>query len=191
VSHRFYLHNPDSLPLLVSKIKAGCSCVSVPELPEPIAPGDSVAIPVTFKSGRYLGYVNKTTKVYAGDEEDAFQSLTIIANVVKKDETTGHIRVIPPQLEWALKDGAVGTDSELLTLMNDGPGKYDVSLLDFPADIVREVKFLQGDKLDREIQILLTLSNERVSPDLQSPSITLSFEGQDTMIVTIPIALED
>ena len=135
--------------------------------------------------------MKKTTKVFTGDEKEAFQLLTIVANVVKKDEATGHIRVIPPRLEWRLRDGVVGTDSELLTLTNDAPGKYRVSLLDFPADIIREAKFLQGDKLDREIQILLTLSNKRVSPDVRNPSITFSFAGQDTTVVTVPIELED
>jgi hypothetical protein len=177
--------------LEVSKIEAGCSCVSVPQLPEPIAPGDSAAIPVTFKTGRYQGRVRKTTKVYAGDGEEAFQLLTIVADVVKQDEATGHIRISPPILKWTLNDRVIGADSDTLTITNDGPGAYRVSLLDIPSGVVRQAEVRPGNTLYKQAQLFLAPSKERVPPDVRSPSITLSFEGQDTLAVTVPIVLGD
>ena len=73
VNHTFYINNLDSKPLTVTKINAGCSCTSTSEIKDPIAPGDSAAIVITLKSGRYRGKIKKTTEVYTDDLANPMQ----------------------------------------------------------------------------------------------------------------------
>ena len=190
VSHCFYLRNTGATAIVVSKIKAGCSCISAPDLPDPIAPGDSVAIPVVFKSGRYSGHVRKTTRVHAGDDEVAFQSLVITADV-RSDGLTGLIRVSPPKLKWTIEDGIIVGDEHTVTVLSDGTEKYEVIVLDIPAGIIYEAGFPEGHTLGKEVPIRLSLSREPVSPVPRGPSITLSIAGSDTTIVTVPIELKN
>lgn len=190
VGHRFYVRNTDAKPLVISKIKAGCSCISAPELPDPIAPGDSVAIPVVFKTGRYSGRVRKTTKIYAGDDENVVQSLVITADV-QSDGLTGPIRIDPVKLTWMLKEGKLGVTEDTLTVVSDRDSQYEVTVLDIPGGIVDETAFPEGRTLGKAVPVSLSLSGIPVPPDLRGPSITLSVAGADTTIVTVPIELKD
>lgn len=191
VNHVFYLHNSGNAPLSVDKIKAGCSCTSVSEIDKPIAPGDSAAVAITFKSGRYYGTVKKTSKVFAKDQDKPIQHFRIVANVIKDDETAGDLRLTPPKIEWKMKDAVVGIDADTLSIANAGDDSLEVSIVHVSSDVVDQIELPQDPKLGGQWRMVLRPSKEPIPDEVEGPSITLMFAGSDTTTVTVPIELKD
>lgn len=81
VSFDFEFQNSGNAPLLVSNVKTSCGC-TVPVYPkEPIAPGSSEKIKVTYNAAK-LGNFSKSIKVYTNAEEAPF-ALTIRGDVIQ------------------------------------------------------------------------------------------------------------
>lgn len=81
VSYNFEFRNTGNAPLLVSNVKTSCGC-TVPAYPkEPIAPGASETIKVTYNAARE-GKFNKKISVYTNASEQAY-ALTISGEVVE------------------------------------------------------------------------------------------------------------
>lgn len=190
VSHRFYLYNVGSSPLSVLKIKAGCSCTSVSKIEQPIAPGDSAAIVVTFKSGRYHGRVKKTTKVYTDDPEASVHHLPIIANVVKAGEPTDDISVTPQKLTWKMDKGIIAVDADTLRITNNGASILAASVLHAPEKIVTEIDLPRSIAPSEATDLILHISNEPMTGESGWLSTTLAFTDPDTTVITIPIEIE-
>ncbi|MFH1686316.1 MAG: DUF1573 domain-containing protein [bacterium] len=188
VSHTFYLHNDSDAPLNVSKIKAGCSCTSTSEINEPIAPGDSAAIEVTFKSGRYKGTVTKTTKVYTDENEAETFRLAIKANVVKNLADAQPIAIEPMHLKAYARDDQVRLAVDTIVVTNSGADSVTVDVLAASA----------GLELDRLPKIVGPGSRVGIpvgvravpSDDSDWLSATLLVIGRDTTRVTIPVQIE-
>jgi hypothetical protein len=191
VSHRFYLYNVGSSPLSVLKIKAGCSCTSVSKVEQPIAPGDSAAIVVTFKSGRYHGRVKKTTKVYTDDPEASVHHLPIIANVVKEEEPTDDVSVTPQKLTWKKDDGIIAVDADTLRITNNGTSILAATVLHAPEKIVTEIDHPQSIAPGEAADLILHISKEPMPDESGWLSTTLGFTGPDTTVITIPIEIEE
>lgn len=191
VSHLFYLHNAGSAPLTVSKIRAVCSCTSVSGIDEPIAPGDSAAILVTFKTGRYHSRVKKPNYVHTDDPENPAQSMQIVANVVKDDEPTGDIAIEPLRLKWKIVEGRIAPEMDSLAIVNNAENPVTVSVLHAPHSVVNAIDLPVEIAPGNAGKALLHISGEAGLSELKGLSITLSFAGQDTTIITIPIEIED
>ncbi len=190
VSHRFYLYNVGSSPLSVLKIKAGCSCTSVSKIEQAIAPGDSAAIVVTFKSGRYRGRVKKTTKVYTDDPEASVYHLPIMANVVKEGEPTDDVSVTPQKLTWKMNNGIIEVDVDTLRITNNGASILAAIVLHAPEKIVSEINLPRSIAPAEAIDLILHISKEPMPGELGWLSTTLAFAGPDTTVITIPIEIE-
>ena len=68
VEHRYAFTNTGAVPLIITRAKSSCGC-TVPEYPkQPIAPGESGEILVTFnttnKTGEQIKPVNLTANTY-------------------------------------------------------------------------------------------------------------------------------
>ena len=71
VSHEFEFTNSGDAPLIIMDVKATCGC-TVPVYPkEPIAPGESEIIKVTYNAAK-PGAFHKKVNVFTNTEEKAF-----------------------------------------------------------------------------------------------------------------------
>jgi hypothetical protein len=190
VSHRFYLHNAGAAPLSVLKIEPGCSCTSVSDIRGPIDPGDSAAIVVTFKSGRYHGLVKKAAKVHTDDPEMTAQNVRIVSNVVRAGEPTGSISVVPQNLTWRIKNGIIVADADTLRITNDSAGVLAVALLYAPEEFVTKMNIPPSIGSGEAADLILHISKKAVLAESGWLSTTLAFAGKDTTIITIPIEIE-
>ena len=118
VVHTFFVRNDGAEPRVVDKIKAGCSCTSVSRVTEPIPPGDSVPITITFKSGRYQDRIRKTTLVFCDGLEEPAYRLVISAHVLKKGEADEGPLVRAERLEWRIADGRWEQSADTVWLIN-------------------------------------------------------------------------
>lgn len=80
VSHDFEFSNQGNAPLLISNVKTTCGC-TVPSYPkEPIMPGQTEIIKVTYNAAK-LGTFNKKITVLSNADEASY-SLTISGEVL-------------------------------------------------------------------------------------------------------------
>ncbi len=181
VSHQFYLVNSGLAPLAVQKIKADCSCTNVSKIEHPIAPGDSAAIILTFKSGRYLGLVKKSAEITTSDPVTPIVRLKITCNVVKDGGSTGIIAYSPR----SLKIGDAESTLDTIKFTNESPENLRISVLQEPSDIKIEIPSSIGP--GTTASMLLDNSSMPVSGEPVWSSATLAFVGKDTTIITVPM----
>jgi hypothetical protein len=174
----------------VSKIKADCSCTSVSEVKRPIAPGDSAAILVTFKTGRYNGLVKKMAKAYTDDPETPICNLKFTGMVVKQGEPTANVGITPHKLSWTINNGKLMPDVDTLRILNKGVDDISVAILHAPEEIVTKIDIAHKIGPKDVASLILHLSQGPMSPALEALSITLGFIGQDTTTITIPIEIK-
>lgn len=83
VSHTFQLKNTGTAPLIISNVAATCGC-TVPSWPkEPIAPGQSADIQVSFNSAGKVGAQNSVVRIYSNASEP-IEKVSLISNVIVK-----------------------------------------------------------------------------------------------------------
>ncbi|MDR3129497.1 MAG: DUF1573 domain-containing protein [Tannerellaceae bacterium] len=81
VTHSFTVHNEGDLPLLITRVIASCGCTTPEWSKEPVAPGDSSMIHVSYNPLHRPGTFHKTISVYSNGSPNPL-SLTIRGNVV-------------------------------------------------------------------------------------------------------------
>jgi uncharacterized protein (DUF58 family) len=83
VEHTFVLTNSGSAPLVISNVAATCGC-TVPSWPkDPVAPGKSAEIKVSFNSAGKLGKQNSVVRIYSNASEP-IEKVSLISNVLSK-----------------------------------------------------------------------------------------------------------
>lgn len=83
VEHTFELTNTGSAPLIISNVAATCGC-TVPSWPkEPIAPGKTSEIKVSFNSAGKMGKQNSVVRIYSNASEP-IEKVSLISNVLPK-----------------------------------------------------------------------------------------------------------
>lgn len=83
VSHTFQLTNTGNAPLIISNVAATCGC-TVPSWPkEPIAPGKTAEIQVSFNSTGKMGKQNSVVRIYSNATEP-IEKVSLISNVIPK-----------------------------------------------------------------------------------------------------------
>ncbi|MDR1406567.1 MAG: DUF1573 domain-containing protein [Tannerella sp.] len=86
VSHTFTVMNSGELPLVISRVVASCGCTTPDWTKEPIAPGKTGDIKVTFNPyGRPNRFV-KTISVYSNGKGNGSYMLTIRGNVIPANQ---------------------------------------------------------------------------------------------------------
>jgi len=190
VHYVYYLKNISSAPVTVTKIKAGCSCTSVSKLDKPIPPGDSAAVVVTFKTGRYHHLVKKATSIYTDDPKTPACKLRLRANVYKIGEETGRVRVTPPKLTWKVKDAKITPGEDTLTIANLGPQAVQAAILQSPDDWVDWVLPRDSIGPGREVELILRPTKQAITDKITGLSITIGLTCRDTAIVTVPLKIE-
>lgn len=83
VEHTFVLTNTGKSPLIISNVAATCGC-TVPSWPkEPVAPGKSAEIKVSFNSSGKVGKQNSVVRIYSNASEP-IEKVSLISNVLPK-----------------------------------------------------------------------------------------------------------
>jgi hypothetical protein len=83
VEHTFVLTNTGKSPLVISNVAATCGC-TVPSWPkEPVAPGKSAEIKVSFNSTGKMGKQNSVVRIYSNASEP-IEKVSLISNVLPK-----------------------------------------------------------------------------------------------------------
>ena len=82
-THVFTVMNTGELPLVISRVVASCGCTTPDWTEEPIAPGKTGEIKVTYGASGRPGKFAKTVSVYSNGKEGTYV-LTIRGNVIKK-----------------------------------------------------------------------------------------------------------
>ncbi|EAZ79876.1 DUF1573 domain-containing protein [Algoriphagus machipongonensis] len=83
VSHTFELTNSGKTPLIISNVAATCGC-TVPSWPkDPIAPGKTAEIKVSFNSTGKMGKQNSVVRIYSNASEP-IEKVSLISNVLPK-----------------------------------------------------------------------------------------------------------
>lgn len=83
VEHVFTLTNTGTVPLVISNVAATCGC-TVPSWPkEPVAPGKSAEIKVSFNSSGKMGKQNSVVRIYSNASEP-IEKVSLISNVLPK-----------------------------------------------------------------------------------------------------------
>ncbi|WP_143960373.1 DUF1573 domain-containing protein [Litoribacter populi] len=83
VEHTFKFENTGGAPLVISNVAATCGC-TVPAWPkEPIAPGESAEIKVSFNSAGKMGKQNSVVRIYSNASEP-IEKVSLISNVQPK-----------------------------------------------------------------------------------------------------------
>ncbi|WP_158861033.1 DUF1573 domain-containing protein [Lunatibacter salilacus] len=83
VEHVFKFENKGKAPLVISNVAATCGC-TVPAWPkEPIAPGESGVIKVSFNSAGKMGKQNSVVRIYSNASEP-IEKVSLISNVLPK-----------------------------------------------------------------------------------------------------------
>ena len=72
VTHAFTLKNVGNAPLVITRASASCGCTIPKFSTEPIAPGKSTKIEVTYNPAGRPGQFVKTVAVYSNGKEGAF-----------------------------------------------------------------------------------------------------------------------
>ena len=83
VEHTFKLENTGNAPLIISNVAATCGC-TVPNWPkEPITPGKTAQIKVSFNSAGKMGKQNSVVRIYSNATEP-IEKVSMISNVLPK-----------------------------------------------------------------------------------------------------------
>lgn len=72
VTHAFTIKNVGNAPLVITRASASCGCTKPKFSTEPIAPGKSTKIEVTYNPAGRPGQFVKTVAVYSNGKEGAF-----------------------------------------------------------------------------------------------------------------------
>ena len=190
VSHVFYLYNPGAAPLSVTEIKPGCSCNSVADIEEQVPPGDSIPVKVTFKSGRYLNRVKKTTKVYTDNPDLPEVHFRILAQVIKRGKAAGDITIVPQVVALPTENREPDADQVTFEVINHGSDRLSVSVVHAPdqafMNLAISPTILPGEK----VVGVLSRTDSNIPEDVRGLSTTLVFAGADTTVATLPIEIE-
>lgn len=85
VAYKFKFTNVGGSDLIISQVKPTCGCTASNYPKEPIKPGESAYIELTFNSSRRIGFNHKSASVVANTQPNVV-NLQIKAMVISADE---------------------------------------------------------------------------------------------------------
>ncbi|MDR1162091.1 MAG: DUF1573 domain-containing protein [Tannerellaceae bacterium] len=80
VSHAFTVKNDGAMPLVITRVIASCGCTSPDWTKEPIAPGKTGEVMVTYDPKSRPGPFAKTVSIYSNGKKGSY-AITIRGNV--------------------------------------------------------------------------------------------------------------
>jgi hypothetical protein len=91
---RLLVSNSGNQPLQIRRIETSCGCTSVKKILEPIAPGTSDTIEVSFNSTGFDGRIRKEVLIYSDDTSAPTVFVSITGTVFSELETVPKVQMI-------------------------------------------------------------------------------------------------
>lgn len=181
-TRNFWVKNPGTTPLRISRIDAGCSCTQIPMPDSLIRPGDSVPLGITFSSGNFLGIISKRPKFWIEGDSTEYV-LKVYSNVVRDTALFRPVLPTPFQVDIS-QFGAKERRRATFTLTNLTNLPYKISVADSDG---KSVKVTVPKTLPPmgKVECSLIVTPEAFATDFKE-SITLSFSDPDATKLTIP-----
>jgi hypothetical protein len=142
----FSFKNDGDVPLVLSNVRASCGCTTPKWTREPVAPGASGSIDVSYNPKNRPGSFNKTVTV-TSNAENANVVLKISGTVEQREKTLaeeyprtiGELRVKTNYISFAnLKMGS--TDTKELELVNDTDNPIEVGFRTVPGHLTAKAE---------------------------------------------------
>lgn len=191
VSHTFYLKNTTAKSLTITEIKPGCSCTSVSEIKDAVPPGDSAAIRITFKSGRYYRRVRKSTGVRTDNPELPGFELEIKADVLRPQESSRGMKITPQRVVWTRPASKTSPPTDTLWIKNGLRDSMTVTVLATQDSIFSNRLAAEVIPPGDSTQLFLQLDRQSFLVKQDDLSLTLGFFGRENVRITIPIEIAD
>lgn len=83
VEHTFVFQNTGTAPLIISNVAVTCGCTATQWPKEPIAPGKSSELKISFNSTGKMGKQNSVVRIYSNASEP-IEKVSLISNVLPK-----------------------------------------------------------------------------------------------------------
>jgi hypothetical protein len=83
VAHTFVFKNTGTSPLVISNVAVTCGCTATNWPKEPIAPGQTSELKISFNSTGKMGKQNSVVRVYSNASEP-IEKVSLISNVLPK-----------------------------------------------------------------------------------------------------------
>lgn len=181
-THDFWIKSTGDEPLRITKIVPGCACTSIPLTDSVIAPGDSVALHIIFRSARYRGRVSKKPHLFTNASADKIE-LIIIAEVTPENVPVGPLAIYPELLDvsqfgrklrrLARFELENRTDQELtITIVDSANKSIDVNLPE---------KIAPGQRAEGRVRV-----HEDMYQSAFEESITIQVNDPARTIYTLP-----
>lgn len=181
-TRNFWVKNPGTEPLKVSRIDAGCSCTQIPMPDSLIRPGDSIPLGITFSSGNFLGIISKRPKFWIEGDSTEYV-LKIYANVARDTALFRPILPTPFQVDIS-QFGTKERRKATFTLTNLTNLPYKITVADNNGKSVT-VSVPKTIPPMGKVECTLTVTPQALATDFKE-SITLSFDDPDATKLTIP-----
>ena len=187
VDHVFYLPNTSDKPLTVTGIQTSCSCTTAGSADSTIAPGDSLALIVTFDSKRLLHSVRKTVTVTTDDSTSSPALFQLEAYVLPEGEPTGIYRVTPTIISWASSDTIGHATGDSIAVKNLGGDPVPLRVETCCGDCVTAM--IVPTVLGGGVTEWIHLRGQRGAHGdaCTNGSVTLHFGDTEKTIITVPI----
>jgi hypothetical protein len=98
LTHSFWIKSVGDDTLRITKVVPGCACTSVPLTDSVIAPGDSAALQIVFKTGRYRGRITKKPHIITNASDEKIE-LNVEVEVVLEGDDVGPLAIRPERLD--------------------------------------------------------------------------------------------
>lgn len=195
-SHSFTVKNSGNAPLVITRITASCGCTQPEWSKEPIAPGKTGEVKVTFDPKGRPGPFYKTVSIFSNGKKGSY-NLAIKGNVTPKPAqptftypySIGGLKLHTKTILYSSirQDESLG---EIISVKNEGKTSMTIELGKAPHYLSAQVNpaTLQPDEVG-QITILMNAKEVkhkgRVSTELP---ITVRSEGQKEVSGSIKIA---
>ncbi len=186
-SHTFYIVNPGADSLEITEIKPGCSCTSVSDATGPVAPGDSAAVTITFRSGRYHKFVRKITGVRTDDSTTPKNFLHLVSRVYRPGEPTGGVKCEPPAITPPMVDAVFDAIPDTLRVRNLGTDTLAVDVLRKPERLITNLDFPTSIPPGADAEFIINWQRPLRADEIFGETFTLKFSGKDETIITVPL----
>jgi hypothetical protein len=132
VSHTYWLKNPGTEPVRITKLATNCGCTQAPLTDSVIAVGDSIPVRITYGSRGMIGAVEKFTRIYS-NANGRVPVLTLRAFVMTDSTKPPPVVATPPSVSLDPVSHLAGNEWNVpVTLKNTGRTVLTARVVDLP-----------------------------------------------------------
>jgi hypothetical protein len=135
VSHTYWIHSNSAETLLVDTVVSSCGCTTIPLADPTLAPGDSIALTMEFRTEGFRGPIAKRPWFRLKGDTTTFY-LKFYATIVSDPSELYPLASFPPILDFTLRNNSVA-DAKPFALKNSAEETIAIAVVDYPAELVQ------------------------------------------------------